>query len=171
MRSKGMQGEAVGGDQEKKGCGHERDDGSEVLFLSCPAGETGGGKPTMRHGVAMPISSRTLPLYPTAGPRVHASTGSRAEAGEREKGRRLTPGRNLIRGFHGRTPQDRDSAPSPATPSEPQAQWWTTYHGRPRGRGEESIGQASECVATGQQNNTSKKKKRCTHWLTAASRL
>lgn len=35
----------------------------------------------MRHGVAMPISSRTIPLYPTAGPRVHASTGSRSRSG------------------------------------------------------------------------------------------
>lgn len=140
----------------------------------------------MRHGVAMPISSRTIPLYPTAGPRVHASTGSRSRSGrvrvggEKGKGRRdevLRSRLNFRSQSYPRVPrpysQDRDSAPSPAaTPIQRHGGGPCMAAAAHEGEGRRaSIGRASQTCAAEQHQQEEEEEKRCTYWLTAASRL
>lgn len=134
--------------ERKKGmqAGRKGMTGARSFFFLVQPAETGGGdKPTMRHGVAMPISSRTIPLYPTAGPRVHASTGSRSRRGRvgGGKGEETRSRLNFRSQSYPRVPRPYSQGPRLRTQSRrdphPEARRWAMHGRRPRGRGEARI--------------------------------
>lgn len=174
-----MRSKRVRGRRGKKGCGQERDDGSEVLFLSCPAG--GNGRRQANHetwcrNADLFQNDSTVSHGGAPGPCQHRVQKPK-RAGGRGKGRRdevTTELQVAILSAGSTAVLPGTETPHPVPPRPPSRGTAVDHAWPPPTRERGGEHPSDDPARHAWQSSTSKKKKgekRCTYWLTAASRL